>query len=491
MKRSLSLLTLIALLATLLAACGGAPSAPAATDAPAATAPTEAATTAPATEAATEAATTEATAAATTEATAAATTEATAAATTGATAAATAGTAATQTTGAAGGSNAQTIRDYLTELAGQLEGVDLGTIKIATQSPLSGPQSVLGTSISNSAGLGVEQFAELLSATGATFELAPFDDQAQPEVGSANANSIVSDPDVLCLVGHLNSGVALASLPTYQNADLAMISPANTNPAITESGYENAFRIVGRDDLQGPIGARFAQEELDAQSVYIIHDTTDYGQGVAQFFREEAERLGLTVAGFEGTQEQAVFDSLITPILAENPDVIYFGGIYSQAGPFFRQARDRGITAQFLGPDGLDSSELANLAGDALEGTYYTTVAGPVSIYPAAATFASDYQAEFGEPVQPFGAQSYDAAGLCMAAITKAAVDAGAKPTRAQVVEALKSMPELQGIVSSYQFTEKGDPAEAAYYILAANTSPDEWNNNQLSATIESAPPEQ
>jgi branched-chain amino acid transport system substrate-binding protein len=451
MKRLLSVLMLVALLGVMLAACGGAATPPA-TEAPAA--PTEAA--AAPTEAATEAATTEATTAA---------------------------------TAPAAGGDAQLITDYLTELAGQLEGVDLGTIKVATQSPLSGPQSVLGVSISNSATLGVEQFAELLADTGATFEVAPFDDQAQPEVGSANAKSIVSDPDILCVVGHLNSGVALASLPDYQNAGLSMVSPANTNPAITESGYENAFRVVGRDDLQGPIGARFAQENLNASSVYIIHDTTDYGQGVAEFFREEAEGLGVTVSGFEGTQEAAVFDSLITPILAANPDVIYFGGIYSQAGPFFRQARDRGVTAQFLGPDGLDSSELANLAGDALEGTYYTTVAAPVTYFPDAATFATDYEAAYGEGVQPFGAQSYDSAGFCMAAIAKAAVDAGAKPTREQVTAAMHELPELQGITGVYEFTEKGDPTEAAYYILEANTDPAAWGENELAAQIESAPP--
>jgi branched-chain amino acid transport system substrate-binding protein len=126
-----------------------------------------------------------------------------------------------------------------------------GKIKIATQSPLSGPQSALGVGIRNGADLGLRDMGKMLTDMGFEVELAPFDDQAKPEVGAANAKSIASDPDILCVVGHLNSGVALASLPTYSDNNLAMVSPANTNPKITESGYKNAFRVVGRDDVQG------------------------------------------------------------------------------------------------------------------------------------------------------------------------------------------------------------------------------------------------
>jgi branched-chain amino acid transport system substrate-binding protein len=245
-----------------------------------------------------------------------------------------------------------------------------GTIKIATQSPLSGPQAALGVGIRNGAELGLEQLGKTLTDMGFTVELKPFDDQAKPEVGSANAKNIISDNDILCLVGHLNSGVALASLPDYQSASLVMVSPANTNPKITESGYPNAFRIVGRDDVQGAVGEEFARTELKITSVYIIHDKTDYGQGVAEFFRQNAEKNGIKVLGFEGTEEKSVFDSILTPIQAANPDLIYFGGIYDQAAPLFKQARDRGIKAAFLGPDGLDSPVLLEVAGDAVKGMY-------------------------------------------------------------------------------------------------------------------------
>ncbi len=428
MKRVLSLIALVGMLMAMLAACGGTPAA--------------APTTAPA--AATEAP------AAATEAPAAAT-EAPAAATE---APATAG----------------------------------GTIKIASQSPLSGPQAALGTGIRNGAELGVEQLAKILTDLGYTVELAPFDDQAKPEVGSANAKNIASDPDVLCVVGHLNSGVALASLPDYSNASLVMVSPANTNPKITESGFADAFRVVGRDDVQGAVGEQFARETLSVKSVYILHDKTDYGQGVAEFFRQNAEKNGVEVLGFEGTEEKSDFSSILTPIQAANPDLIYFGGLYDQAGPFFRQARDRGIAAQFLGPDGMDSPELAKLAGDAVEGMYYTSVAAPVSNFPDAATFASDYKAKYNGDAPPFSAQAYDSASFCISAILTAAADAGAKPTREQVTTAMKGLPLLGGITGGYQFNDKGDITEATYYVLQANTA--DWNANKLVSKLGIAPPQ-
>jgi ABC-type branched-subunit amino acid transport system substrate-binding protein len=471
MKRTLSLLTLVVLLGAMLAACGGAPAAPPAAENPtAAPAATEAATAAPA---ATEAPTAAATEAPTAAATAAATAEA----------------AATAPAESASG----TTLDFITETAAGLTPeivTALGTVKIATQSPLSGPQSVLGTSIQRAVELTVEQLNSDLASSNLTMEVAPFDDQAKPEVGSANAKNIVSDPDILCVVGHLNSGVALASLPDYQSAGLAMVSPANTNPNITEGGYGVAFRVVGRDDVQGAVGEQFARENLGAKSVYIIHDTTAYGQGVAEFFRQNAEKNNIEVLGFEGTEEQSDFSAILTPIQAANPDLIYFGGLYPQAGPLFRQARDRGITAQFLGPDGLDSNQLAELAGDAIEGMHYTSVAAPISQFPLAAQFDTDFQAKFNEGPQPFAAQAYDSAQICAAGIIKAAVDAGGKPTREQVTEAIKALPSVQGITGNIKFNPKGDVEVATYFVLKANADPTKWGENELVDKLEIAPPQ-
>jgi branched-chain amino acid transport system substrate-binding protein len=364
-------------------------------------------------------------------------------------------------------------------------------IKIATQTPLSGPQSVLGVAIKNGAQLAMEQSAEAFAALGFTLELAPFDDQATPDTGVANATQIAGDPAIVCMVGHLNSGVMLASMEQYNNAGLAAVSPANTNPLVTDRGYPVVNRVVGRDDVQGVVGQQFAFEELGLQSVYILHDKTAYGQGVAEFFRQAAEAAGMTVLGFEGTEEQANFDSIITPIIAANPELVYFGGIYSQAGIFFRQAREKGVTAVFMGPDGMDSSELAGLGGDAVVDMYYSTVAAPATVYPAAAQFIADYEARFGEQTQPFAAQGYDSMNVCLDGIKRAVeANGGALPSRQQVAEAVRATADFPGITGSVTFDGKGDKATATYFVLKVGSAdPAEWNSNELVQSLDIAAP--
>lgn len=359
-------------------------------------------------------------------------------------------------------------------------------IKIASQTPLSGPQSVLGISMRNATELAINQLSGDIAALGFTVEYVPYDDQATPDVGVSNAQQIVSDEAILAVIGHLNSGVAIPSSEVYNDNNLAMVSPANTNPLITDRGYPTVSRVCGRDDLQGPTGARFVQDELGLNSVYILHDTTAYGQGVAEFFRQEAEASGMTVLGFEGTEEASNFDSLLQPILALNPEVIYFGGIYSQTGIFLNQARSAGFSGVFVGPDGTDSSEFAELAGDAAIGAYYTSVAGPASIYPNAAQFIEDYTAAYGEPPQPFAAQSYDATAIVLAAIARAIESSGGLPTRTQVAEEIRMTQDYEGLTGTITFDANGDPVVGLYYVIeVVSGDPDEWSNNNLIATLE------
>src|SRR5688572_18333827 len=311
-----------------------------------------------------------------------------------------------------------------------------GTIKIATQSPLSGGQSLLGVAIKQGAELALEQLGGDLTGMGFDVELAPYDDQATPDVGVANAKNIVADSEILCGVGHLNSGVMIPSSEEYHTAGLAFVSPANTNPVVTTRGYLEVNRVVGRDDVQAPAAEEYAFTTLGAKSVYVIHDKTAYGQGVAEFFRTAAEEDGIGVLAFEGTEETANFDAIVTPLVEAAPDVVFFAGIYNQAGVFFKQAREGGYEGTFLGTDGMDSSDLADLAGDALTaggGMAYTTVAGPVSAYPAAATFAADYEAKFGAAPEAYAAQAYDSMGVCLTAIKNATEEIGRASCRERV----------------------------------------------------------
>jgi branched-chain amino acid transport system substrate-binding protein len=362
-----------------------------------------------------------------------------------------------------------------------------GTIKVASQSPLSGDQAAQGEGIKLGAQLAVKQLSKPLTDLGYKVEFVPFDDQAKPDVGVGNAKNIVTDPDIMVVIGHYNSGVAIPSSEVYKDADLAMLSPANTNPTVTTRGYPTVNRICGRDDVQGPSGAAFAKE-LGMKSVYVIHDKTTYGQSVAEFFRDEAKKQGLNVLGFEGTEEKANFDPILTPVKAANPDMVYFGGIYSQGAVLLKQMRDKGIKATFLGPDGMDSSDFSKLAGDAAVGAYYTSVAAPATAFPDAAQFIKDFKAEYGKDPQPFAANAYDAAAMSLKAIAGVAKDA--KPTRKAVAAAIRATKDYKGITGTFTFNSIGDPTVAKYFFIkVASADPTKWGDNPIAKTLEIAPP--
>ena len=342
-----------------------------------------------------------------------------------------------------------------------------GTIKIAVQSPLSGEQAALGEHIKLGAQLAVEEATKSFKALGFDLVFVPYDDQAKPEVGVANARNVVADPDVLVLVGHFNSGVALPASEVYKDAMLVMISPANTATEITDRGYPNVNRVCGRDDVQGPVGARFAAQDLKLKSVYIIHDKTLYGQGVADNFRNEANKLGLKVLGYEGTEERANFSPIITPMRAKNPGLVYFGGIYHQGGLLLKQMREKGMNAAFMGPDGLDSSEMVKIAGAQVVGSYYTTVAGPSDAYPESAAFAKKFKQRFGKEIESFAMYGYDAALVGIKAVEQTLqTNGGKKPSRAEVSAAVRKLKDFKGVTGSIAFDNKGDPVKAKYFVL-------------------------
>lgn len=364
------------------------------------------------------------------------------------------------------------------------------TIRIALQSPATGEWGALGTGIRNGAELASEQRNGPLARLGFNVQFVPFDDKGNEEQGKVNAEAIVADPAVLCVVGHFNSGVTLATQPIYESANLAQISPGSTNPAVTDD-TTNVWRVVGRDDVQGVVAAQFAREELNSQRAYIIHDNTQYGRGIAQFFRQDAEANGgpevVNVTSFDDTQAEVDFTPFLEEIQGMNPDVIFFAGSYTRGGGFFKQVRERGINAQFLGGDSLDNAELATLGGEAVNGMHFTTVAAPVSAFQQAAQFAQDYRARYEQDAPPFSPESYDAAAICIEATARAARASGRFPTREQVLEAMRALPRYEGISGNYTFNPNGDPLKVGYFVVQVNVQ--NYGANEVVRTIFAAPP--
>src|SRR6059036_974062 len=362
-----------------------------------------------------------------------------------------------------------------------------GTIKIATQSPLSGGQAALGEGIKLGAQLAIEKWRGNLTKMGYKVDLVPFDDQAKPDVGVANPKNIIADKDILAVIGHLNSGVAIPSSEVYKEVNVAMISPANTNPVVTDRGYPNVNRVCGRDDVQGVVGSEFANAQK-IKSAYIVHDKTQYGQSIAEFFKADAEKKGVKVLGFEGTEEKSNFDSILTPIKAKNPDVIYFGGIYDQGAPFFKQAREKGIKSKFMGPDGMDSSDLTKIAGKAVVGMDYTSAAGPASVLPKAKAFVEEFKKKFGKNPEPYAAEAYDAATVALKAVDAAVK--GGKVSREDVATAVRKT-KHSGITGDIEFDSKGDRKKALYFVLqVVSDDPAKWGDNKIVKQLTISPPE-
>ncbi len=365
-------------------------------------------------------------------------------------------------------------------------GVQAQTIKIATQSPLSGGSAALGEQIKLGTQMALEEAKAKFQAMGFNLELAAYDDQANPDTGVANANRIINDSSILGVVGHYNSGVAIPSSEVYARVSLVMVSPANTNPRVTDRNLPSVNRICGRDDVQGPAGAEYAVKELKAKKIFVIHDKTAYGQGLADAFRKTAVSLGVAIPNhvFVGTEEKSNFAPLLTQIMAYKPDLIFFGGIYDQIAVFAKQLSDRGLSIPIMGGDGLDSSEYERLAGSAAaKNTYYTTVAGPVSAFPTAKAFVDAYKTRTGKTAEGFAIYSYDCANVILAALESSIKANGGKlPTREAVSKAVRAV-SVNGLTGNIVFDTKGDIKVADYFVMKVSGTGD-WTKNAMLKSI-------
>ncbi|MHB8928632.1 MAG: branched-chain amino acid ABC transporter substrate-binding protein [Bacillota bacterium] len=340
-------------------------------------------------------------------------------------------------------------------------------IKVASVSPLSGSQSSMGEAIKLGVQMAVDENKDKFKKLGYDLQFLPQDDQADPKVGVAVAEKLIADKDVLLVVGHLNSSVAIPSSVVYAKDNLTQVSPANTAPAVTDRRLPNVNRICGRDDFQGPWGARYAFETLKAKSVFVIHDKTTYGQGVADEFRKKAEALGVKILGFEGlTQGEVDFSSVLNQVKVKKPDLIYFGGMYPEAGQLIKQAREKKITALFMGADGIDDKGLIDIAGKDAIGVVYTTAAADVTKTDAGKAFAAKYKAKFSKDTGAYSAYGYDSTNVGLLAI-EAAIKAnnGKKPARVQVSTEVRKV-QYQGLVGPVSFDDKGDNLKAKIYIF-------------------------
>jgi branched-chain amino acid transport system substrate-binding protein len=331
-------------------------------------------------------------------------------------------------------------------------------VTIAHVGPTSGAIAHLGKDNENGAIMAVEEInAAGLTIGGqkVTLKLMTEDDAADPKQGTAVAQKL-ADAKVAGVIGHLNSGTTIPASKIYSDAGIPQISPSATNPKYTRQGFKTTFRVVADDTQLGGTLGRYAVNTLKGKTVAVIDDRTAYGQGVAEEFSKAVTAAGGKVVAKEFTTDKATdFNAILTTIKGKKVDVVFFGGMDAVAGPMLRQMKSLGISAKFMGGDGICSTELVKLAGDAItDNQVYCAEAGGVEGKGKVGmdAFKAKFKAKFGTEVQVYAPYVYDSLKLMVAAMVKAGSSDPVKYL--PVLAATKDYPGVTGPIS---FDEKGD----------------------------------
>jgi branched-chain amino acid transport system substrate-binding protein len=237
---------------------------------------------------------------------------------------------------------------------GSDEGGESVTISIGIGAPLTQGAVALGQGMKRGAGLAIKQANESDKAKelGIQFEGVDGDDQGDPKTGVTVANQFASNPNLLGVMGHLNSGVSIPASKVYNENKIVQVSPASTNPALTQQGFDNVFRVCATDDVQGPTAAEVVFNEIGFKSAVVIDDSTPYGEGLASEFAKKFKELGGDVVFTEKTSDKETdFNALVTKIKAEKPDLVYYGGIYNAGALLSKQMSDAGIEGPLMAGD--------------------------------------------------------------------------------------------------------------------------------------------
>ena len=334
-------------------------------------------------------------------------------------------------------------------------------IKIGHVGPLTGGIAHLGKDNENGARLAVEQANEAkikIDGKDTKFVFFAEDDQADPKVGTTVAQKLV-DAKVAGVVGHLNSGTSIPASDIYNKAGTPVVSGSATNPKLTEQGFKVQFRVVGRDDQQGPAIASYLAATRKPKLVAVIDDATAYGEGIANEVEKTLKAAHIKVLPREkGNDKTTDWKAILTKLKGKNPDAVFYGGMDATGGPLLKQGRELGVKAVFSFGDGACTDEMTKLAGAAADGL----LCSQAGIPPQAADkkFTEAYKKRFNADPILYAPFTYDGANLLIEAMKKA-----------NSADPAKYLPELAkidftGATGKIAFDAKGDRKDAEMTIF-------------------------
>lgn len=338
------------------------------------------------------------------------------------------------------------------------------TIKVAILGPFTGGAAFVGTEQLNFAKLAVADFEK---ASGIKVELVEVDTELDPAKAVTGVQKVVADADVVGIVGPAGSQEVEATSPILEEAGLVYVSPSATRTSLTEGSLKAFFRVVPRDDVQGPTDATYMVEQLGAKSVYIIDDQTSYSTGLADEVSKKLEELGVTVTRDSIKQGDSDFAAIVTKIKGAGADAVFMPfQLAAQAASIARTMKEQGVEAIAFGGDGVFATkDFITDAGGATEGAYVSNFAPDLRGVEAAKSVVEAYEKEYGPDFSSFGGPAYAATDVILQAI-KSAMGSG-EVTRASVLAAVAATNIESSVLGiPIAFDEKGDIKSASFFIF-------------------------
>ena len=332
-------------------------------------------------------------------------------------------------------------------------------IKMGVAGPITGGSAAFGAQLKNGAEQAVEDINAAGGILGQKITIIVGDDRADPKEGVSVANKFVGD-GVKFVVGHFNSGVTMPASEVYQENGILEITPAATNPRVTERNMWNIFRTCGRDDQQGAVAGAYILKSFKGKRIAVVHDKTTYGQGLADVTKAAINKGGLKEVLYEGVNVgEKDYSALVSKIKASRADLVYWGGLHDTGGLILRQMRDQGVKAPLMGGDGITDDEFAAIAGPGAEGTLMTY--GPD---PRKRPEAKEAVVEI--PRQEFRAAGLYALQLCGGPDHQAGGRGGQnRSTPRRSPSMMKSGKKFKTVIGDISYDKKGDVTRLDYVV--------------------------
>ena len=331
-------------------------------------------------------------------------------------------------------------------------------VKMGVVGPITGPNAAFGAQLTNGVVQAVEDINAAGGMLGKKIELSKGDDVSDPKQGVSVANKFAAD-GVKFVVGHFNSGVTIPASDVYAENGMIVVTPAATNPKLTEKGLWNTFRTCGRDDQQGKVAAAYIVKEFKGKNIGVVHDKTPYGQGLADETRKAMNAAGVKEALYEGVNTgEKDFSALVTKIKTNKIDLVYWGGLHTEAGLIIRQMRDQGVKAPLMGADGITSDEFAQIGGAGTEGTLMTFPPDPRK-RPEAKDVVARYTAKGIDP-EAYTLYSYAAVQI----MVEAAKRANSLDPKMVAAEMHSGKP-FKTVIGDISYDKKGDITRPDYVM--------------------------